>query len=60
MCLKYRQNPGKECLFTAVVIAAVSQQTLVVPFLYDPILPHRSHFAVGFWWATGQLYPGTG
>ena len=40
-----------------MVIAAVSQQTLVVPFLYGPILPHRSHFVVGLWWATGPTLP---
>ena len=35
----------------------MSQQTLVVPFLYGPILPHRSHFVVGLWWATGPTLP---
>ena len=24
-----------------------------MPFLYGPILPHRSHFLVRLWWATG-------
>ena len=32
-------------------------QTIVVPFLYGPILPQRSHFIVGLWWATGPTLP---
>ena len=32
-------------------------QTKVVPFLYGPILPQRSHFIVGLWWATGPTLP---
>ena len=32
-------------------------QTMVVPFLYGPILPQRSHFIVGLWWATGPTLP---
>ena len=32
-------------------------QTIVVPFLYGPILPKRSHFIVGLWWATGPTWP---
>ena len=31
--------------------------TMVVPFLYGPILPQRSHFLVGLWWATGPTLP---
>ena len=29
----------------------------MVPFLYGPILPQRSHFSVGLWWATGPTIP---
>ena len=35
-------------------------QTVVVPFLYGPILPQRSHFTVGYDGPLAQLYPGTG
>ena len=40
-----------------MVIAAVSQQTLVIPFLYGPIIPHRNLFVVGLWWASGATLP---
>ena len=32
-------------------------QIIVMPFLYGPILPQRSHFIVGLWWATGPTLP---
>ena len=32
-------------------------QTVVAPFPYGPILPQRSHFIVGLWWATGPTLP---
>ena len=44
-------------LFKAVVIAAVLQQILVLPSLYRPILPHKSHFVVGLWCATDPRLP---
>ena len=48
MCLKYIDKTSKRIyLFTGVVIAGVSEQLLLVSFLYDPILPHRIHFIVG-------------
>ena len=53
MCLHYRKNPWKE--FHPSM--QYKYQTIVVPFLYGPILPQRSHFIVGLWWATGPTLP---
>ena len=53
MCLHYRKNPRKEFLLSM----QYKYQTIVVPFLYGPILPQRSHFIVGLWWATGPTLP---
>ena len=32
-------------------------ETILVHFLYYPILPQRSHFMLGLWWATGPTLP---
>ena len=53
MCVHYRKNPWKEFLLSM----QYKYQTIVVPFLYGPILPQRSHFIVGLWWATGLTLP---
>ena len=53
MCLHYRRNPRKEFLLSM----QYKYHTIVVPFLYGPILPQRSHFIVGLWWATGPTLP---
>ena len=34
-------------------ISRSTNMRIVVPFLYGPILPQRSHFIVGLWWASG-------
>ena len=53
MCLHYRKNSGKEFLLAI----QWKYQTMVAPFLYGPMLPQRSHFNVGLWWAIGPTLP---
>ena len=52
MHLHYRKNPWEKFLLSM----QYKYETVVVPFLYGPILPQRSHI-VGLWWDTGPTLP---